>query len=100
MANIAFSTPFTKSFVHADVNVGTTASEILPATTNAHDKRVMLIVQNKHSSATIQVVFAASGATGILLAPQQSISIENYNGSVRAIASAAATPVHIAYALV
>jgi hypothetical protein len=30
--------------------------------------------------------------------PLGNISIDNYNGVVRAIASAAATPVHIAYA--
>lgn len=100
MAHISFSTPFTKSFVHTNVNVGTTDAEILPATAESYDKRVMLIIQNKHASATIQVVFAPSGAVGIFLAPLQSISIENYNGPVRAIASAAATPVHIAYSLV
>lgn len=100
MANIAFSTPFTKSFTHSDATVGTAASEILAPTTNSHDRRVMLIVQNKHSTATIQVIFASSGSSGILLMPQQSLSIENYNGAVRAIASAAATPVHLAYSLV
>ena len=100
MANITFSSPFTKSFTHTQVSVGTTASEVLAPTTNSHDKRVMLIVQNKSADESIQVVFAPSGASGILIMPQQSISIENYNGAVRAVASAPDTPVHIAYSLV
>ena len=100
MANIAFSTPFSKSFTHTDVNVGVTVAEILAPTTNPYEKRVMLIVQNKHATATIQVIFASAGSSGILLMPQQSLSIENYNGPVRAIASAAATPVHLAYSFV
>lgn len=100
MGNIAFSTPFTKSFVHSDVTVGTSASEILAQTTNPYDKRVLLIVQNQHLSATVEVIFASTGGSGIMLMPNQSISIENYNGAVRAVASGAATPVHIAYSLV
>ena len=100
MANIAFSTPFTHSFTHTDVTVGTSASQILAETTNSYDKRVMLLVQNQSTTATLEVIFATTGSSGIVLTPGQSISIENYNGAVRAIASAASTPVHIALSLV
>jgi hypothetical protein len=100
MANIAFSTPFTKSFVHTNATVGTTASEILAKTTNSHDKRVLLLIQNQHATNTIQVVLAETGASGIILSPFQSLSLENYNGAVRAVASGANTAVHIAYSLV
>jgi hypothetical protein len=100
MANIAFSTPFTKSFTHTDVTVGTSASQILAPTTNAHDKRVMLLIQNQSTTASIEVIFSDSGSSGIIIMPNQSISIENYNGAVRAIANAASTPVHIALALI
>lgn len=100
MANIAFSTPFTKSFTHANVSVGTTAAQILASTTNAHDKRVMLIIQNQHASNSVTIIFASTGSEGILLLPNQSISIENYNGPVRAVASGATTPVHVAFSLV
>jgi hypothetical protein len=100
MANIAFSTPFTKSFTHTNVNVGTAVIQILPATTNAHDKRVMLIIQNQHATNSVQVIFAATGSAGIALLPNQSISIENYNGPVLAGASGPTTPVHLAYSLV
>lgn len=100
MANIAFSTPFTKSFSHSDVTVGTTASEILAPTTNSFDKRVMLVVQNKSDTAIVQVIFAASGSVGLELQPNQSCTLENYNGAVRAISDTASTTVHIALALV
>lgn len=100
MANVPFSSPFTKSFVHTDVSVGVSAAEILAPTINPYDKRVLLIVQNQHSTATVEVIFNSTGSSGIVLMPNQSISIENYNGAVRAVASGAATPVHIAYALV
>lgn len=100
MANIAFSTPFTKSFSHSDVTVGTTASEILAPTTNSFDKRVMLVVQNKSDTAIVQVIFSTSGSVGLELQPNQSCTLENYNGAVRAISDTASTTVHIAVALV
>lgn len=100
MGNIAFSTPFTKSFVHNDVTVGLSASEILAQTTNPYDKRVMLVVQNKHDTAIIQVILATSGSVGLELQPNQSCTIENYNGAVRAISDTASTTVHVAYAIV
>jgi hypothetical protein len=100
MANIAFSTPFTKSFIHTNATVGVAATEILAATANAYDKRVLLIVQNQHATNSVQVIFDSVGSSGIMLLPNQSISIENYNGPVRAVASGATTPVHIAQALV
>ena len=100
MANIAFSTPFTKSFLHSDTIVGTSASQILAPTTNAYDKRVMLVVQNKSDTAVVQVIFATSGSVGLELQPNQSATLENYNGAVRAISDTAGTTVHIAQALV
>lgn len=100
MANIAFSTPFTKSFTHTDVSVGTSAVEILAPTTNSHDKRVMLVVQNKSDTAILQVIFATSGSVGLELQPNQSCTLENYNGAVRAISDVASTSVHLAYATV
>ena len=100
MANIAFSTPFTKSFSHSDATVGTSASEILAPTTNPYDKRVMLVIQNKSDTAVVQVIFATTGSVGLELQPNQSATLENYNGAVRAISNTASTTVHIALALV
>lgn len=100
MAHISFSSPFTKSFIHTDNTVGTSASQILAATTNPYDKRVTLVVQNKSDTAVIQVVFGISGSIGLELQPNQSCTMENYNGAVRAISDTAGTIVHTAEALV
>jgi hypothetical protein len=100
MANIVFSTPFTKSFTHSDVTVGTSPVQILAPTTNPYDKRVILVVQNKDNAAVVQVVFATSGSVGLELQPNQSCTLENYNGAVQAISDTAGTTVHIAYAQV
>lgn len=100
MGNIAFSTPFTKSFVHSDVTVGLSVLQILAETTNPYDKRTMLLIQNQHALAEVEIIFATSGSSGIKLYPKQSITLENYNGAVQAVSDTASTPVHIAYSLV
>lgn len=100
MANITFSSPFTKSFSHSDTTVGTSASQILAPTSNPYDKRVMLVIQNKSDTAVIQLIFATSGSSGLELQPNQSCTLENYNGAVQAVSDTASTTVHIAYALV
>ncbi len=99
MSKIAFSTPFSKSFVHADNTVGTSASQIL-ASVAGHQHRVLLVIQNKSDTAIVQVILADTGSVGLELQPNQSCTIENYNGTVRAISDTASTIVHVAYALV
>lgn len=102
MANISFSTPFTKNFSHLNHTVGTTKSQIrgnvLPSA--AFNKRVIVVVQNQSATAKVQVIFNDSESVGIMLFPQQSISIENYNGFIFAVSDTAATPVHTATAVV
>lgn len=98
MANISFSSPFIRGFTHADYTAGTSAATLLaPAVTP--ERRVVVIVQNKSASETIQVIAASTGSVGVLIPPLGNISFDNYNGAVRVIASAASTPVHIAYAV-
>ncbi|MGI9143198.1 MAG: hypothetical protein ACR2IJ_08405 [Fluviibacter sp.] len=100
MANIAFSTPFTKSFTHSDTTVGTSASQIVAPTPNPYDRRVMLVIQNKSDTAVIQIIFAATGSVGLELQPNQSCTLENYNGAVQDISDTAGTTFHIAETLV
>lgn len=97
MSNITYQGAFVKGYIHADVVVGTAAAEFL-ATAPAGTRRVALVIQNKSTSASVQVILADTGAVGIYVPPLGNITQENYNGTVRIIASAAATPVHIAYA--
>lgn len=99
MANISFSTPFLRGFTHQDLTAGTTASTLL-ATAVTPVRRVVTIIQNKSTTATIQVILDDTGTVGILVGPLGNISLDNYNGIVRVIASAAATPVHVAFATV
>ena len=98
MANFAFSSPLVRDFVHADFTAGTSATELLAATLN-QERRIIVIVQNKSVTASIQVVLSGSGSVGIYVPPLGNITLDNYTGAVRVVASAAATPVHIAYAV-
>jgi len=97
MSKIDYQGPFIKGYVHADVTVGTSAAQFLP-TAPAGTRRVALVIQHTSATATVQAIFADAGAVGIRIPPLGSITQENYNGTVRLIASAAATQVHIAYA--
>ena len=99
MANFLFSSPLIRGFTHTDVTAGTSVSTAL-AVAVTPERRVIVIVQNKSTSASIQVILADTGTSGIFVPPLGNISIDNYNGIVRVIASAAATPVHIAYSVV
>lgn len=102
MANISFSTPFTKNFSHLDHTVGTTKIQlrgnVLPSA--AYNKRVVVVVQNQSPTAKVQVIFNDTDTVGIMLFPEQSISIENYNGFIFAVSDTASTPVHSATAVV
>jgi hypothetical protein len=95
-SQIQISSPFLRTFVHANVTVGTSISEILPLLDN-YKKRVTLIIQNKSSTATIQVILSSTDTTGIEIPPKGNLNVDNYNGSVRCVSSAAATTVHVAY---
>jgi len=95
-SQIQLSSPFLKSISHSDVTVGTTKSQIVVAPTNISEKRIVVIVQNKSTSATIQVIGNATDAVGISVAPLASLSLDNYNGALYAVSTAAGTTVHIA----
>ena len=95
-SQIQLSSPFLKSISHSDVTVGLTKSQILTAPTEPNAKRIVVIVQNKSSTANIQVIGNATDTVGILIAPLSTISLDNYNGELYAIATAASTTVHIA----
>jgi hypothetical protein len=99
MSNISISSPFLTSFTHADFSVGTTASSLLSAV-SAGQRRVMTVIQNKNGTAAIQVILNATGTSGILVPAKSNLSLDNYNGPIRCISDTAATPVHVAYAIV
>lgn len=98
MANISFSSPFIRSFTHATFTVGTSASTVLDHAVTPI-RRVSVIIQNQHATATITVRFSESGSEGLLVKAGESISLDNYNGHIRCLSDTASTPVHIAYAV-
>jgi predicted metal-dependent TIM-barrel fold hydrolase len=102
MANIAFSTPFTRSFTHANHSVTTTKSKILDVVepSDSLNKRVMVVVQNKDTSTNVDIIFNSVATVGLTLLPNQSCTIENYNGVVFAKSAAGTITVHTAVALV
>lgn len=100
MAQIQISTPFLKGITHTDTTIGTSKSQIVTVPTNISEKRIVVIVQNKSSTATIQVIGNATDTVGIAVPPLGSIKLDNYNGGLWAFSSAASTNVHIAISAV
>lgn len=97
MSHITFNGPFIKGFTHADATVGTTAFELL-AKAVAPARRVSVVIQNQSTTATLDVILADAGTAGIAVAPGTMLQLDNYNGTVRVVSTAASTPVHVAYA--
>ena len=100
MAQIQISTPFLRSISHTDQTIGTSKVQILAAPTNISEKRIVVIVQNKASSATIEVIGNATDTVGLIVPALGSVKLDNYNGVLFAKASGAGTLIHIAVASV
>ena len=96
MSSISLSSPILKSFVHADSTIGTAITQVLAANATS-SRRVIVLIQNKSATASIEVIFASNGSNGIIVPPLSNISLDNYNGPVRAFATAAGTLIHVAY---
>ena len=102
--HIAFSSPFTKVFSHLNHTLATVGvpqqlrGQVLPSASN--NKRVIVVIQNQSTTAIVNVMFNATDTNGIHLYPQQSISLENYNGVVYAFTNVAGSIVHTATAVV
>jgi hypothetical protein len=99
MSTISISSPFLTSLTHVDNSVGITSSSLLAAV-SAGQRRILTVIQNKHSTAKIQVILNATGDVGILVPAQSNLSLDNYNGPIRCISDTASTTVHVAYAIV
>lgn len=93
----AFSTPALRKLTHlADYTCTTSYVEVLSART-LPERRIVVLIQNKSTTANLEIVFAETGTAGILLGPLQTFSIENYNGVVRLKSDTAGSIAHIAY---
>jgi hypothetical protein len=99
MSNIAFSTPFIRSLTHTESSVSNAAVTEILAATSATEKRLIVFIQNKSTSANLFVIYNSTGTAGILVPPLSNTSIENYTGPVRVTTdSGTASTVHLAVA--
>jgi hypothetical protein len=96
---IQTSSPFLRTFIHSTTSVGTSIVTLQSAG-GVGEKRISTIIQNQSAVATITVILSATDSVGIVLQPATFFNIDNYNGIIRVVASAVATPVHLAYAVV
>ena len=99
MSIIQTSSPFLRTFAHSTTSVGTSIVTLQPAG-GVGEKRISTIIQNQSGTATITVILSATDSVGIVLQPATFFNIDNYNGIIRVVASAVATPVHLAYSVV
>jgi hypothetical protein len=98
MSHISVSSPFLTSLTHADVAVDDTTPTQVLATAATGTRRILTVIQNKHSTAVIQVILNATGSTGIAVSAGSNLSLDNYNGPVRCISTVDDSIVHVAYA--
>jgi hypothetical protein len=96
---IQTSSPFLKTFTHSTTNVDTSIVTLQPIAA-VGEKRISTIIQNQSSTATVTIILSDTDTTGIVLQPATFFNIDNYNGIIRCVASAASTPVHLAYSVV
>ncbi|CAB5178552.1 hypothetical protein UFOVP157_11 [uncultured Caudovirales phage] len=93
MGQIQISSPFLKSITHSDFNVtattGATKQQILTPSANVGEKRVVVIIQNKASSAKLTVIGNATDTVGIEVTAGSTLKLDNYNGGLWAFGSAA-----------
>jgi len=99
MSIIQTSSPFLRTFAHSTTSVGTSIVTLQPAG-GVGEKRISTIIQNQSAVATVTVIMSATDSVGVVLQPATFFNIDNYNGIIRVVASAAATPVHLAYSVV
>lgn len=102
MPNIAISTPFSRKLIHSDTSVGNASPVSVLSAAAPEGKRILVIVQNQSASETITVVLNPTGSSGLFVPPLASLSIENYNGEIRAKHNGASgtVNVHVGYASV
>jgi hypothetical protein len=96
-SNIQFAGPFLKGFTHQNYTATTTPTTVV-STADAGTRRAGVIIQNQSATVSVNVVFADTGSVGVLVYPQQTLTIDNYNGPIRLVSTSGSQTVHIAIA--
>jgi hypothetical protein len=95
MSIISTSSPFLRSFTTTQTTLSTTKIEVLALPTNITTKRIIVLIQNLSTTATVQVMGNATDTVGVVLLPQAQFSIDNYQGVLHAVASAGTPAINI-----
>ena len=90
-----FSSPALRQMSHTDYTC-TTSFAIVVNPRVLPERRVIVVIQNKSATAVLEVLFSTQGTAGLFIPPNQTISLENYNGSVRLKSDTAGSIAHIA----
>ena len=94
---VSFSTPALRKLTHLPNYICTTSYVEVLAPRVLPERRVVVVIQNKSTTAYLEVVFHSTGNAGLLIGPMQTFSVDNYNGSVRLKSDTAGSIAHIAY---
>ena len=90
-----FSSPSLRKMSHSDYTATTSFVEVL-APRVLPERRTLVVIQNKSTTAILEVIFDTSGSAGLLIPASQTISLENYNGAVLLKSNTASSIAHIA----
>jgi len=98
MSHIKISSPFFSKLTHEETTIGTAVSTVISAV-NPGEKRILLVIQNKSTDVITAILSSDVTVTvGIDIQPNQLISFDNYNGTLRCKSAGSSSLVHVAFA--
>jgi hypothetical protein len=95
MAYISTSSPFLRSFTTTQTTLSTTKTQVLALPADISTKRIIVLVQNLSTTATVQIMGNATDTVGVNLPPLSQFSIDNYNGVLHAVANSGTPAINI-----
>jgi hypothetical protein len=94
---VSFSTPALRKLTHLPNYTCTTSYVEVLAPRVLPERRVLVIIQNKSTSATLEIVLDSTGTDGLIVGPLGTLTVDNYNGPIRLKSTTAGSIAHIAY---
>lgn len=91
----SFSTPALRRLSHSNVTL-TLSYQTVISPRVLPERRVVIAIQNRSTTAFVEAVFNDTDASGILIGPRETFSIENFNGTVRLKSDTNGSIAHIA----
>lgn len=94
-SSTAFSSPSLRKLTHTNYTCTTSFAQVL-APRVLPERRTLVAIQNKDATAVLEVIFDSTGSAGLFIPPNQTISVENYNGAVLLKSNTSGSIAHIA----